>query len=111
MKKSKFIDNKIQNVELVVPLKYVSNFFRSLVMRLANCKIDLELSWNKNCVLRSEDAAGNNTVSFQITDTKLSVPIVTLSTKDNINLTKQLNEGFKRSVHWNKYQSKLHYEL
>ena len=41
-----------------------------------------------------------------ITDTKLYVPIVTLSIKDNTNLVKQLNERFKRSVHWNKYQSK-----
>ena len=35
------------------------------------------------------------------------VPIVTLSTKDNVNLTKQLNEGFKRSVYWNEYKSKI----
>ena len=46
-----------------------------------------------------------NVVSFKITDTKLYVPIVTLSTKDNTNLTKQLNEGFKRSVHWNEYRT------
>ena len=45
--------------------------------------------------------------TFQITSTKLYVPIVTLSTKDNVNLTKQLNEGFKRSVYWNEYKSKL----
>ena len=76
-------------------------------MSLINCKMDLELTWNKNCVLCGADAAADNTVSFQITDTKLYVPIVTLSTKDNINLTKQLNKGFKRSVHWNKYQPKL----
>ena len=41
-----------------------------------------------------------------ITDTKLYVPIVTLSTKDNTNLTKQLNEGFKRTIYWNQYVSK-----
>ena len=45
--------------------------------------------------------------TFKITSTKLYVPIVTLSTKDNINLTKQLNEGFKRSVYWNEYKSKI----
>ena len=50
-------------------------------------------------------AAGVTT--FQITSTKLYVPIVTLSTKDNVNLTKQLNEGFKRSVYWNEYKSKI----
>ena len=38
---------------------------------------------------------------------KLYVAIVTLSTKDNVNLTKQLNEGFKRPFHWNEYKSKI----
>ena len=42
-----------------------------------------------------------------LTSTKLYVPIVTLSTKDNVNLTKQLNEGFKRSIYWNEYKSKI----
>ena len=46
------------------------------------------------------------TVKFAITDAKLHVPIVTLSTKDSANLTKQLNEGFKRSVYWNSYETK-----
>ena len=45
--------------------------------------------------------------TFRITSTKLYVSIVTLSTKDNVNLTKQLNEGFKRPVYWNEYKSKL----
>ena len=45
--------------------------------------------------------------TFQITSTKLYLPVVTLSTKDNVNLTKQLNEGLKRSVYWNEYKSKL----
>ena len=48
---------------------------------------------------------GNTT--FKISITKLYVPIVTLSIKDNVNLTKQLNEGFKRSVYWNDYKSKI----
>ena len=49
------------------------------------------------------NAADNNNTetTFEITRTKLYVPIVTLSTKNNINLTKQLNKGFQRSVHWN----------
>ena len=46
----------------------------------------------------------NRTTTFQITSTKLYVPIVT---KDNVNLAKQLNEGFKRSVYWNEYKSKI----
>ena len=103
--KSKLIkgidDNNVNNVKLVVPLKYVSNFFRSLEMPLVNCKIDLELTWHKDCIISSVNAAANHVVSFMITDTKLSVPVVTLSTKDNTNLTKQLNEGFKRTIYWN----------
>ena len=49
----------------------------------------------------------NRETTFQITSTKLYVPVVTLSTKDNVNLTKQLNEGFKRSIYWNEYKSKI----
>ena len=90
-------DNNVNNVKLVVPLKYVSNFFRSLEMPLVNCKIDLELTWHKDCIISSVDAAASQVVSFMITNTKLYVPVVALSTKDN-NLTKQLNEGFKRTI-------------
>ena len=78
-----------------------------------NCKICLELNWNNNCVMYGVDtyAGGDNAnrreTTFKITSTKLSVPIVILSTKDNINFTKQLNEGFKRSVYWNEYKSKI----
>ena len=108
--KSKLIsrtdDNNVNNVKLVVPLKYISNFFRSLEMPLVNCKIDLELTWHKDCMISSVDAAAGQVVSFMITNTKLYVPIVTLSTKDNNNLTKQLKDSFKRSIYWNQYISK-----
>ena len=108
--KSKLIkgtdNNNVNNVKLVVPLKYVSNFFRSLEMPLVNCKIDLELTWHKDCMISSANAANGQVVSFMITDTKLYVPIVTLSTKDNTNLTIELNEGFKRTIYWNQYVSK-----
>ena len=96
-------DNNVNNVKLVLPLKYVSNFFRSLEMLLVNCKIDLELTWHKDCMISSVNAAANQVVSFMITDTKLYVPVVSLSAKDNTNLTKQLNEGFKRTIYWNQY--------
>ena len=43
---------------------------------------------------------------FEITDAKLHVPIVTLSSKDSENLTKQIKEGFKRSAYWNSYETK-----
>ena len=91
------------NAKIVLPLKYLSNFFRSLEMPLINCNTDLELNWTKNCVMSS--IAGATT--FQITSTNLYIPLVTLSTKDNVNLTKQRNEEFTRSLYWNEYKSKI----
>ena len=99
-------NNNVNNAKLVVPLKYVSNFFRSLELPLVNCKIDSELTWHKDCMISSVDAAAGQVVSFMFTDTKLYVPIATFSTKDNTNLTKQLNEGSKRTIYWNQYVSK-----
>ena len=93
----------LDNAKIVVPLKYVSNIFRALEMPLINCKIHLELTWRKDCVLST--AAGETI--FQMTDTKLYVPVVTLSAKDNTNFIKQQNEGFKRSVYWNEYRSEV----
>ena len=72
-------------------------------MPLIICKIHLELSWTKECIMSNID--GNTT--FQIASTKLYVPIVTLSTKHNIDLTNQFDEGFKRSVYWNECKSKI----
>ena len=69
---------------------------------LTNCKVHLELNWIEDCILSSAE----NSAKFEITDAKLHVLIVILSTKDSVNLTKQLNEGFKRSVYWNCYQTK-----
>ena len=98
--------NNVNNVKLVVPLRYVSNFFRSLGMPLVNCKIDLELTWHKDCMIFSANSAAGQVVSFMITNTKLYIPVVTLSIKDNNNLTKQLNDGFKRTIYWNQHVSK-----
>ena len=92
----------VKDTKIVVPLKYLSNFWRSLEMPLINCKVYLELNWIEDCILSS---AGNS-AKFEITDAKLHVPIVTLSTKDSVNLTKQLSEGFKSSVYWKSYQTK-----
>ena len=75
-------------------------------MPLVNCKIDLYLIWHKDCMISSVNAAAVQVVSFMITNTKLYVPVVTLSTKDNKNLTKQLSDGFKRTIYWNQYVSK-----
>ena len=100
-------DRSLKNTKIVVPLKYLSNFFRSLEMPLINFKIHLELHWNNNCVMYGADNVNNREKAFKITSTKLYVPVVTLPTKDNVNLIKQLNEGFKRSVYWNEYKSKI----
>ena len=83
------------NVKVVVPLKYLSNFFRSLEMPLVNCKIKLNLTWKKECVLSTD--IGN--AVFIINDTKLYVPVVTLSKKDNKDFIEQQNKGFQRSVY------------
>ena len=85
-----------------MPLKCLSTFLRSLEMPLVNCKIHLELNWNNDCVMYGADtyAGGDKNndreTTFQITSTKLYVPVVTLSTKDNVNLAKQLDERFRR---------------
>ena len=71
-------------------------------MPLINCKIHLELNWSKDCVMSTIADT-----TFKITNTKLYVPIVTLSSKDNVKLVKLLEEGFKRPVYWNEYQTKI----
>ena len=90
------------NVKVLVPLKYLSNFFRSLEMPLINCKIKLNLTWKKECVLSNQD--GN--AVFIISDTKMYVPVVTLSKEDNKDFIEQQNKGFQRSIYWNEYKTK-----
>ena len=86
-------------VKIAVPLKYLSNFWRSLEMTLINCKVELSLKWYERCLLTAA-----NTATFRITAAKLYVPIVTLLIEDNFKLTKLLNEGFKRPIYWNEYK-------
>ena len=86
-------------VKIAVPLKYLSNFWRSLEIPLINCKVELSLKWYERCLLTVA-----NTATFKITDAKLYVPIVTLSAEDNAKLSKLLGEGFKRSIYCNKYK-------
>ena len=103
-------DRSLKDAKIVVPLKYLSNFFRLLDMPLINCKIHLEINWNNNCVMYGNNHktdGDNKETTFKIASTKLYVPVVTLSTKDNVNLITQLNKGFKRSVHWNEYNPKI----
>ena len=91
-----------RSVKVVVPLKYLSNFFRSLEMPLINCKIKLNLTWKKECVLSTD--AGN--AVFIINDTKMYVPVVTLSKEDNKDFIEQQNKGFQRYIYWNEYKTK-----
>ena len=67
-------------------------------MRLINCEINLILTWSSTCVII--DSTDSET--FAIIDTKLYVPLVTLSNQDNKNLLQQLKSGFKRTINWNK---------
>ena len=90
------------NVKVFVPLKYLSNFFRSLEMPLINCKIKLNLTWKKECVLSTD----NGNAVFIINDTKMYVPVVTLSKEDNKDFIEQQNKGFQRSIYWNEYKTK-----
>ena len=83
-------NSSVKKAKIVVLLKYLSNFWRSLEMPLINCKVYLELNWIETCILSSaEDSAKS-----EIADAKLHFPIVTLSTKYSAILTKQLNKGF-----------------
>ena len=73
---------------------------RLLEMPLINCKVEILLAWDPNWVLPNLVGAS----TFTITDAKLYVPVVTLSTEDNTKLSKLVSEGFKRPVYWNKYK-------
>ena len=78
-------DDGTKNVEIMDPLKYLSNFWRTVEMPLINCEINLVLTWSENCVIVSTDVANQN-VTFAVSDTNLYVPVVTLSTQDNSKL-------------------------
>ena len=90
------------NVKIVVPLKYLNNFFKSLEMPLINCKIKLNLTWKKECVL----STGVGDAVFIVNDTKMYVPIVTLSKEDNKDFIEQQNKEFQRSIYRNEYKTK-----
>ena len=91
-----------KDVEIIAPLKYLRNFWRTLEILLINCEVNLILTRSKDCVISS--ATGQT--KFAITETKLYVRVATLSTQDNAKLLQQLQleSGFKRTVNWNKYE-------
>ena len=108
---------KINETKLVIPLKHLSNFQKSLNTPLINCEVKLNLTWSKNYVLvamAERDAENDNPaivapteLEFKITNTKLYVPVVTLSKENDIKLLEQLKTGFKRTIKWNKYRSQM----
>ena len=94
------------NTEATIPLKYLSNFWRSLDLALINCKLELDLKWSRNCVL-IEDYGPIIGIIFIITITKLYVPLVTSSINDNVKFLENIKQGFKRTTSWNKYRSEI----
>ena len=105
------------DVEIVVPLKYLSNFWRTLDIPLINCEVSLTLTWSENCVITNKATretdpavAGINNptnATFKITDCKLYVPVVTLSDEVDNKLLEQIKTGFKRTITLNKYRSEI----
>ena len=92
-----------KNIKIVVPLKYISNFFRNLGLPLINTKLYMELNWSKYSVLYNQ----NQNSIFQITKSEWYIPTVTLNTENNNKLSELLSKGFKRTVVWNEYKSKI----
>ena len=92
-----------KGVKIAVPLKYLSSFWRLLEMPLFNCKVELSLGWIESCVLTTAeinanaDATGADSATFTITDAKLHVPVVSLSTGEKVKLSKLLSFDF---IHW-----------
>ena len=93
------------DVEIMFPLKYLSNIWRTLEMPLINCEVEVILNWLANCVIIYTDDE-NWVPTFTITETNLYIPVVTLATQDNEKLVPQLKSGFKRKISWNKYLAK-----
>ena len=82
-----------KNVEIMVPLKYLSNLWRTLEMPLINCEVNLISTRSSTCVIVSTNNANQN-AAFSITNTRLYVPVVTLSTQENAKLLQQLKSAF-----------------
>ena len=103
----------LKSATIAVPLKYLSNFWRSLEISLINCEVELKLRWTKHCVLSVAGTGidngnnDNNHIIFTVKDKKLlCVPVVTLSARDNQRLSKRLSKGFERLVYFYEYKTK-----
>ena len=113
------------DVKIVVPLKHLSNFWRSLNIPLINCEVELILIWFKNCMLIDKSTRDANynadpqvseinnpeNVTFQIPDTTLYLPVVTLSKENDTKLLEQLKLEFKKTIKRNKYRSHMNNNL
>ena len=93
----------LKNVTIALPLKYLSNFWRSFEMPLISCKIELKFKWTKYCVFSATGNDNPNNIIFNMKDKIIYVLVVTLTAKDN---KKLLNPLFERSVYWNEYKTK-----
>ena len=89
----------------MVSLKCLNNFWRTREIPLINCEIHLTLAWSASCFI--SNATANQETTFAITDTKFNASVVIVSTQDNIKLLHKLKLGFKITINWNKYQSKV----
>ena len=105
----------LTNAKVVIPLKHLSNFWRSLDIPLINWEVELILTWCKNCILADISVNAGATpanvapsgATFKTKGTKLYVLVVTLSKENDIKLLEQLKTGFKRTIKWNKYRSQM----
>ena len=70
-------------------------------MLLINCEVNIVLTWSNDCVITNSEGEAK----FAITETKLYVPVLTLSTQDNAKLLQKVKSGFKRIINWNKCES------
>ena len=88
----------------MVPLKYLSKFWRTLEMPLIYFQITLDLNWSENCVIVATNVAAQAAM-LSITDRKLYIPVVILSTPDNAKQLEKLKSDFKRTINWDKYKT------
>ena len=115
-------NNNMINAEVAVPLKYLSNFRRSLDFLLINCETELDLTWSNSCGIsqvsrKFRDRNADPVVyevptkatgaTFQINNAKLYVPVVTLSINDNKNFLENVKQEFNRTISWNIYRSEI----
>ena len=108
-----------KEIEILLSLKHLSNFWRTLDMHLINCKVSLTFIWSRECVITSMERRIRTNIrrhisltggTHQISNIKLRVPVVTLSTEDDNKSLEQLKSGLKRTIEWNKYRSEMTYE-